>query len=62
MHKYTIEKEKKETNKLITENITNWLNIIELHGHFGKLEEEDKKMAWNLFELLEKTVTNWETT
>ena len=49
-------------NKSITENIQNWLNVIELDGHFGNLQHDDKQMAWNLFELLEKTVTNWEST
>ena len=59
-HKYS-EKDKKEMNKRITENIQNWLKTIEDDGHFGNLNQLDKQMALNLFELLEKTVTNWES-
>jgi hypothetical protein len=59
-HKYIVDKQRKETNKRITENIQSWLNQIELEGHFGELDSDNKQMAWNLFELLEKTVANWE--
>jgi hypothetical protein len=31
------DKSKKDMNKKITENIQNWLNMIELDGHFGNL-------------------------
>ena len=55
------EKDRKEMNKRITENIQNWLKTIEDDGHFSNLNQQDKQMALNLFELLEKTVTNWES-
>eukprot|EP00356_Strombidium_inclinatum_P015164 CAMPEP_0170482330 /NCGR_PEP_ID=MMETSP0208-20121228/2393_1 /TAXON_ID=197538 /ORGANISM="Strombidium inclinatum, Strain S3" /LENGTH=402 /DNA_ID=CAMNT_0010755157 /DNA_START=112 /DNA_END=1317 /DNA_ORIENTATION=- len=54
-----VAKKKKALNKEICDYIQKWLDKIEIEGYFTQLQSEDSQAAWNLYEILEKTVSQW---
>ena len=53
-----IDKYRKDENQKIIDFIQKWLNNIEVTNSFSTLQsDEDRTTAWNLFELLEKSIT-----
>ena len=52
---------RKKVNEEISETIKTALDKIETGGHFAYVQtNEERETAWNLYELLEKSVHTWD--
>ena len=54
-------KERKLRNQEIIEYVQKWINTIEVTNSIQTLQhDKDIDLAYNLYELLEKSITYWE--